>query len=477
MTRGWRNDEQGRWVSLRPVLSGLLVAGVVAACGALADEIPSEPPAEIPAGSRLSDKPIPMATELQRPKPLVEIGDHFLDTGKLQRGFQLPGGAIWQPSLLIFGNYRTAIQTFNDVAPRVTEWANRLDVFANLQLTGTERAIIGFRPIDNQREYAGFQFEPDRGFKSVADGNVQVAFFEGNLREMIPDLDPKDTHALDYAFAVGRQPLLLQDGILLNDTIDAVGVVRNAVHTPWTSGLRLDAIYGWGHINRNDNLPDNSAQLFALNAAADLYWTTMELDAIYVSADKKTGDGVYGGLSGIQRVQLFGESISTSFSIDGSYALDHQTPAVSDGVLFYGEMGRSPKGTPDWMYVDAFWGIDKFSSAAREEDAGGPLGRTGILFEALQLGHYGAPLGNRANDAFGGSVGYQMFWDLFRRQLILELGGRHDNSSSGFDAFGVGGRLQQAFGRHLILGADAFVAAIANHAPGYGARSEAQIKF
>jgi Na+-translocating ferredoxin:NAD+ oxidoreductase RnfG subunit len=52
------------------------------------------------------------------------------------------------------------------------------------------------------------------------------------------------------------------------------------VHTPWTSGLRLDAIYSWGHINRNDNLPDDSAQLFALNAAADLYWTTMELDAI-----------------------------------------------------------------------------------------------------------------------------------------------------------------------------------------------------
>lgn len=467
--RGWRQRRRGALGACARALACVVLAGSLAPHHALADEIP--------AGSRLSDKPIPMATELKRPKPLLEIGDHFLDTGKLQHGIQLPGGAVWQPSLLLFGNYRTAVQTFDDGKTRFSEWANRLDVFANLQLTGTERAIVGFRPLDNKRDFIGYQFEPDRGFQKKADGNVDVAFFEGNLREMLPALDPKDTRALDYAFAVGRQPLLLQDGILLNDTIDAVGIVRNAVHTPWTSGVRLDVIYGWDHIHRNDNVLDKSAQLFAATAFADLYWSTLELDTVYVSADRKTGDGFYAGLSGIQRVQLFGESISTTFRVNGSYALDHETAAVSNGVLLYGEMGRSPIGTPDWMYIDVFGGIDKFSSAARAQDAGGPLGRTGILFEALQLGHYGAPLGSKANNAFGGSLGYQRFWDLFRRQLIVEVGGRRDTSSGGANAFGVGGRLQQAFGQHLILELDSFVAAVEDRGPAYGGRGEAQVKF
>lgn len=461
----------GRWNwagELGRALGLAFLAGSFAAVQAATDDVP--------AGSRLSDQPIPMATELQRPKPLVELGDHFLDTGKLQRGIRMPGGAIWQPSLLVFGSYRTAVQTFDDGDARFTEWANRLDVFANLQLTGTERAIVGFRPLDNRRRYIGYQFEPEEGFEDDADGNIEVAFFEGNLREMFPSLDPLDTKALDYAFSVGRQPILLQDGILLDDTIDAVGVVQNAVHTPWTSGVRLNVIYGWDHIHRN-NVRDDSAQLVAGTAFADLYWTTADLDVVYVTADRRTGDGFFAGLSGIQRVQLFGESISTTLRVNGSYALERETPAMGSGVLFYGEMGRSPIGTADWMYFDAFWGIDRFTSAARDIDTGGPLGRTGILFEALQLGHYGAALGNQATNSFGGAFGYQRFWDLFRRQAIVEVGGRRDTSAAGANAFGVGTRLQQAFGRHLILELDGFVAGVERTGPAYGGRGEAQIKF
>jgi hypothetical protein len=465
---GWRNlGREGPAVFCR-VIAFAIVAGSLGALQALADDIP--------AGSRLSDEPIPMATELQRPKPLVEIGDHFLDTGKLQRGIHMPGGAVWQPSLLVFGDYQTAVQTFDDGNTRYTEWVNRLNVFANLQLTGTERAIVGFRPLDDKRVYLGYQWEPNSGFQDEANGNIDVAFFEGNLKEMFPDLDPKDTRALDYAFSVGRQPILLQDGILLNDTMDAVGVVRNSVHTPWTSGVRFNVIHAWDHIHRN-NVRDDSAKLVAGTAFADLYWTTADLDVVYMAANRKTGEGLFAGLSGIQRVPLFGESISTTLRVIGSYALHQETPTMGSGVLFYGEMGRSPIGTPDWMYLDAFWGIEKFTSAARDIDQGGPLGRTGILFEALALGHYGAPLGDQTANAWGGAVGYQRFWDLFRRQLIVEVGGSHNTLGGSTNAFGVGSRLQQAFGRHLILGLRGFVAGIENRGPGYGGRGEAQIKF
>ena len=36
-------------------------------------------------------------------KPLVIFGDPFLAPGNLSAGFELPTGAVWQPSLWVFG--------------------------------------------------------------------------------------------------------------------------------------------------------------------------------------------------------------------------------------------------------------------------------------------------------------------------------------------------------------------------------------
>src|SRR5258708_2078224 len=91
---------------------------------------------------RFSDKPAPLQLEgfPERPPLLLELGDKFLGPGNLQRGLTLPGGAVWYPNLWVYGSLRTAVQTFDDGGDgtRTTEWANRLDLFANLQLAATE---------------------------------------------------------------------------------------------------------------------------------------------------------------------------------------------------------------------------------------------------------------------------------------------------------------------------------------------------
>jgi hypothetical protein len=99
------------------------------------------------SGSALSTKPIPMkkAHELPtRTPPLIEIGPRFLDTGNIDPGFTLPTGAVWQPALWVFGGFRTALQYFdNGPGQENQEWASRLDLFANLQFTATERILLG----------------------------------------------------------------------------------------------------------------------------------------------------------------------------------------------------------------------------------------------------------------------------------------------------------------------------------------------
>jgi hypothetical protein len=61
--------------------------------------------------------------------------------------------------------------------------------------------------------------------------------------------------------------------------------------------------------------------------------------------------------------------------------------------------------------MDAYWGIDRFSSATRDPTAGGPLGDVGILTAAAGIGTYQAPLSNQADHSAGGAIGCQMFFD------------------------------------------------------------------
>src|SRR5438445_9764042 len=65
---------------------------------------------------RFSDKPAPLQLEgfPERPRLLLELGDKFLSTGNLHRGFTLPTGANWTPNLWVYGTLRSAVQTFDD---------------------------------------------------------------------------------------------------------------------------------------------------------------------------------------------------------------------------------------------------------------------------------------------------------------------------------------------------------------------------
>jgi nitrate/TMAO reductase-like tetraheme cytochrome c subunit len=73
--------------------------------------------------SRLTDQVIPLQPERfpRRPKPFLELGNAFLNSGKLDRGIRLPTDAVWQPSFTAWGTYRSAMQSFDDGVGQATE--------------------------------------------------------------------------------------------------------------------------------------------------------------------------------------------------------------------------------------------------------------------------------------------------------------------------------------------------------------------
>lgn len=440
----------------------------------------------------LSDEYIDFKTEKSegedklpsRPPLLYELGNGFLDTGNLHPGFEIPYiGAVWQPRLWAYMINRTAFQSFDNGNGngRETEIANRLDLFANLQLTGTEKILLGLRTTDNNRatEFTRYTFDGDNeGFNDEFNFNIETLFFEGDLGSLFPNLDKEGQLPLDFGFTVGRQPVIFQEGILINDTVDAVGIVRNNIPFPGTSNLRISAMYGWNRLDRNDADRNSDENMYGLFIAADTHLSTFNYDMIYVD-DSDNGDGLYVGVSAIQRLPALG-GISTAFRANTSIALDDEIDGnvVGTGTLLSSEISKTVTGSDDIVYFNSFLGLGNFTQAGREAIVGGPLANTGILFASPNLGNYLAEIDPFTSDSVvGGAVGYQAFWDDKRRNLILEIAGRHDLSGDGSDSLGFGAQLQQAVGQHIQLTFETFYTINEDTDDAFGGRAEFQFVY
>ncbi len=433
--------------------------------------------------SPLTEYPIGIQPIPERPKLLVETNEKFLSTGFLSQGVEIPTGAVWRPSFWVFGTYRTGVGHFNNRAgTNVTEWANRLDLFGQLNLSGTERVVLGLRSVDQElgasRRFTGYDFRSG----DVNDGwnsDIQTFFFEGDFGEIFPNIDPYDSMPLDYGFTVGRQPMSFQQGLLINeDMIDAITVTRNTLNGGGILNLRATAVYAQNTINRNNNVHDPDARMVGLFTESDTATSTINADIATITTDNnRLGDMTAIGLSSIQRLHGFENTYNTSFHFLASFPHSGETAAVGQGELLFSQISMTQHHSDDLVYINTFWAIDQFTSPARGPLAGGPLGQTGVLFSSAGLGRFGAPLSNQASNAVGGSLGYQMFYEGTRQQLIFELGGRTDTNGVNDGAIASGARYQKAIGQHWIVILDSFLAKRESRGISPGARIEFLAKF
>ncbi len=432
------------------------------------------------AGSALSNEPIPMIDPEQLPErtPPIEIGPDFLGAGNIPRGIKLPTGAVWTPALWVFGDLRTSFNYVdNDEAPEIAESAVRLDIFANLQLSGTERVLLGMSPLRSDGDFTSYVFEPDadEGFKNEFNADITTLFFEGEFGEIFPNLDIEDSKSLDIGFAVGRQPIFFQEGMMFNDTIDSIALTRDTVSVRnFSPDTRVTALFGWNDIDRDDNREDHKAMVFGVFTETDFRKTTTNFDvALVTSNERNGGDGLFAGASAVQRLGLW----NTAFRVNTSIALETEAASVSDGTLLFGEISRTLSRSEDIVYGNFFWAINDYSSAARDATTGGPLARTGLLFESVGLGQYSSALSNRADNVVGGALGHQIFFNNNRTQLVLELGGRKGTKKSTVDAGAAGFRFQQAVGSRFVVRLDGY-GAIQEHRDGsIGVRTEFMIRI
>ena len=472
------------------------------------------------SGSRLSDEYIPLQLDSfpQRPKPLLELGPRFLDTGRIGPGFSVPGGAVWRPSFLVFGTLRSGVGRFNNGTGATAEWANRLDLFGNLALTGSERVVFGLRPLDRM----GAAGRPLFSGYSAADGfrhqayldwdAVSHLFFEGDLGELLPALDPDDRRGLDLGLSIGRQPISFQEGLLVDDFIDAAGFTRNSVRPGGVSNLRFTGLYGWNQIHRPGGhrplageAPGSGARLFGAFTEVDWRVLTGALDVIYLrgagagSPMEGVGDGLHAGASiagrpgsgAVYAALRLLASVPLGSESSGAGAADPGIRA-DRGALFFSEVSWTPHHTDNFVYASGFYAAGEYRPAALDPRIPGPLTRVGILFAGPDLGSAPGALSPRSENAAGGAIGHQMFFAGKRRQLLVEGGARYSTIGCGEGsaacephALAGGLRYQVAVGRRGVLVFDVFAArdllrrALEGAGGRFrlGGRAEVQIRF
>lgn len=408
-------------------------------------------------------------------------GERFLSPGPIDPGTVLSTGATYRPSFVAFGTLRTALQTYDrdNAEGQVTEWANRLDLFGNYSFSTTERLVVGFRFLDDDGDFTGYRFS-EHGDDRYVDGfnfEPQTFFLEGNLGEIFPSLEPEVLRKRDWAFSLGRQPLNLQDGILVNDNIDAIGITRHNTFVAGASCARFSAYFAFNEVHRNDRVRDNNAKLAAFSACFDYPKQTIETDLVYVYGDDTTGgDGLY---LGVGQLRQFGYW-NSNLRVNASFALDGETAAIDNGVLISEEFSRVMRHNHDILSFNVFAGFDRFTSAARDPSTGGPLGGFGgLLYRAVGIGSYGAPLSFEEENIFGAAVGYQHFFDEFsEKQIAVELGGNGslDNPEEDTTSFGLAVQYQQRINCSSLVSLGGFVASRGGDAQ-HGLRSEMVCKF
>jgi hypothetical protein len=148
-----------------------------------------------------------------------------------------------------------------------------VDLFGQLNLSGTEQLLVGVRPLDEERlgsrSFSGYDFRDGSAINAV-NAEIQTLFFEADFDELFPRLDPLDLHPCDVSFAIGRQPLVAQQGLLVNeDRIDAIAMTRNHVTGCGIQNLRISGVYTWNEVNRSDNRSGPSTRLYAILTEAD----------------------------------------------------------------------------------------------------------------------------------------------------------------------------------------------------------------
>lgn len=391
---------------------------------------------------------------------------------------------------MAYGDLRVAADTYDAGKGNGDQSvvAARLNLDMDLALTATERIHAFTRPLDKNGSFTRYNLSggaPGKDkFVSTFDFDIDNLFFEGDLGQITGGFRGKPSR-FDLPIAFGRMPFVTQNGVWIEDAFDGAAFSITAKNIPKldVSNTDLTIFAGWAQLT-TAAAPGSKNGVFGLAGFADAKKGYIEYGYGYVDADDE--DLSYHNVTAAFTRRYWGR-LSNSVRVIGNFGQKGKpgTGKTADGLLLLVENSLTPHYLP-WSganqlnfvpYLNLFAGFDSPQSLARGADSGGVLRNTGLGFESDGMTAY-PTLDATAHDTYGGSLGLEYLFDLFR-QIVVEgsVVQRRSGSPLLGNEYSVGVRYQQPISPDLIIRFDAMKGWLQGRKDIYGVRAELRLKF
>jgi hypothetical protein len=409
-------------------------------------------------------------TPIDRPRPPIELGRRLYDRGAY------PPASTWFGALnpvgfhfMTFGDFRIAAadndngKTAPNGKTNQSSIAARLNLDMDAQFTATERIHLFTRPLDKNGAFTSYDIDGGVKDKFVhhLDFNIETLFFEGDAGAIAQGLSGH-TNSVDLPFAIGRFPIITQNGVWIEDAFDGAAFSITAKNIPSldVSNTDLTVFAGLHHVATAADLSGN-AKIFGFAGFADVMRGYLEYGYGFVKTD--ASDDSYHNLT-VAFSKRYHDHIANSVRLIGNFGQKGVGGVkTADGGLILIENSLVPTRHFAWStvnplnfvpYLNLFAGFKNPQSLARGGDAGGVLRNTGITFESDGITGY-PTLDATARDSYGGALGLEYLFNL-DRQIVVEAATvqrRGDNKSGAQHS--IGARYQHPFTKVWILRLDA----------------------
>ena len=410
-------------------------------------------------------------TKFDPPRPLLELGREIYAAGPFQEPSTFLGDKNpLAPHFYIYGDVQNVV-AFNDNGnAELGQFAFRANLDFDLGITSTERIHWFIRPFDRGGQFTRYEFagdDSDEAFEQAFNLNLESLFFEGDLGAIAQGLSD-EYYNFDLPIALGFMPLVLQNGIWLEDAFIGVAASLPALNSPAldisnydvTAFAAFDQVDSAAFIDTEGQIANHNVNVYGLTAFVDAARGYFEFGYGYSQGEGNLDQFNYHNLTAAF-TRRYEPWISNSIRViwNTGQNTDGTQPQTADGLLLLMENSLITS-LPSTLvpYLNLWVGIDKPQGLGQQ--ARGVLKNTGINFETDAITAF-PKLDDTANDTYGGALGIEYLFDL-DQQIVVEVasvqvigGANAAGRVAPNDQYAIGLRYQLPFTSAWILRTDA----------------------
>jgi hypothetical protein len=409
--------------------------------------------------------------EVVAPRPLLETGREIYTAGPFQESYTFLGDKNpVLPRFYVYGDIQTVLGYADNGNVELGQLAARANIDLDFQITSTERVHAFVRPLDHDGAFTRCELFGDDDDDNCNEGlstEIQTLFFEGDVGPIMMGLTGED-NLIDLPFAAGFMPLLLQNGIWLEDAAIGAAATIPSRNVPSldisnmdvTAFAFFDEVDSGAFRNNANQVAKHGVDIYGVTTFIETgggYW---ELGYGYSDGEGVKDQFSYHNLTAAYS-RRYWNRISNSTRVIWNLGQDPDGTAqqTADGVLLLFESSLAVNEPATIVpYMNLFVGLDRPQGLGQQ--ARGVLKNTGLNFETDAITQF-PKLDDTGNNTWGGAIGLEYLFNL-DQQLVVEFAtnqvieGRGEPGRPAFDdEYALGVRYQIPITSAWIVRADA----------------------